>query len=147
MQIHNLKRHTGRKYKKIIGRGGKRGTTSGRGTKGQKARAGHRIRPEIRDMIKKLPKRRGHRALRVYRKPLAINLDSLELAFATGALVDQVSLIAVGLIRASRRGNQVKILADGTLTKPLTFQGLTLSAAAKAKVLAAGGEIKPLAKT
>ena len=56
MQIHQIQRQTKLAKKKIIGRGGKRGTTAGRGTKGQKARAGHRIRPEIRDTIKKIPK-------------------------------------------------------------------------------------------
>ncbi|MBI4136288.1 MAG: hypothetical protein HY481_01940 [Candidatus Vogelbacteria bacterium] len=59
--MHQLKRQHPRQRKKIVGRGGKRGTTAGRGTKGQKARAGHRIRPAIRDVIKKLPKRRGYR--------------------------------------------------------------------------------------
>ena len=41
-----------------VGRGGKRGKTSGRGTKGQNARAGHKKRPEMRDLIKKIPKQR-----------------------------------------------------------------------------------------
>ena len=50
-----LKRKTQNKKPKLVGRGSKRGKTSGRGTKGQKSRAGHKIRPEIRDRIKKLP--------------------------------------------------------------------------------------------
>jgi len=56
MQIHNLKRIHPNKRSVSIGRGGRRGKTSGRGGKGQTARAGHKVRPEIRDMIKKLPK-------------------------------------------------------------------------------------------
>ena len=53
MQLHTLKRKTKNKTKKIVGRGGKRGTYSGRGLKGQKARAGRKIRPEFRDLLKK----------------------------------------------------------------------------------------------
>ena len=59
MQLHTLKRKTKNKTKKIVGRGGKRGTYSGRGLKGQKARAGRKIRPEFRDLLKKIPKQRG----------------------------------------------------------------------------------------
>jgi len=55
MQIHDLKPKTKQKKSRQIGRGGKRGTTSGRGTKGQSARAGNKKRPELRDIIKKLP--------------------------------------------------------------------------------------------
>ena len=46
--------------KRRVGRGGKRGKTSGRGHKGQRQHGGHGVRPELRDMIKKLPKLRGH---------------------------------------------------------------------------------------
>ncbi|OIO49751.1 MAG: hypothetical protein AUJ39_00315 [Parcubacteria group bacterium CG1_02_42_13] len=59
MQLHELAPIHINKGKKRIGRGGKRGTYSGRGTKGQKARAGHRIRPAERDLIQRLPKLRG----------------------------------------------------------------------------------------
>jgi len=60
MQLHQLKRNTPNKKAKRVGRGGKRGKTSGRGMKGQKARAGTSGRPEMRDIIKKIPKLRGH---------------------------------------------------------------------------------------
>jgi len=59
MQLHDLKPLHPNKSSKRVGRGGKRGTTSGRGTKGQRARAGHRIRPAERDLIQRLPKLRG----------------------------------------------------------------------------------------
>ncbi|KKW15207.1 MAG: hypothetical protein UY54_C0009G0005 [Parcubacteria group bacterium GW2011_GWA2_50_10b] len=59
MQFHTLKRKTARKYPKQVGRGGTRGKTSGRGTKGQNARAGRKKRPELRDFIKRVPKLRG----------------------------------------------------------------------------------------
>jgi ribosomal protein L15 len=61
MQIHNLKRAHKNKKDRIVGRGGKHAKTSGRGGKGQTARAGNKRRPELRDIIKKLPKNRGYR--------------------------------------------------------------------------------------
>ncbi len=59
MQFHTLKRKTANKKSRQVGRGGTRGKTSGRGTKGQNARAGHKNRPELRDFIKRVPKLRG----------------------------------------------------------------------------------------
>ncbi|HEY4503126.1 MAG TPA: hypothetical protein VJC14_01705 [Candidatus Paceibacterota bacterium] len=60
MQINNLKRVHKNKKDRIVGRGGKHAKTSGRGGKGQTARAGNKRRPELRDIIKKLPKNRGY---------------------------------------------------------------------------------------
>jgi large subunit ribosomal protein L15 len=59
MQFHTLKRKTANKKARQVGRGGTRGKTSGRGTKGQNARAGRKKRPELRDFIKRVPKLRG----------------------------------------------------------------------------------------
>jgi large subunit ribosomal protein L15 len=59
MQLHTLKPKTSRKKAKQVGRGGTRGKTAGRGTKGQNARAGRKKRPELRDFIKRIPKLRG----------------------------------------------------------------------------------------
>ena len=59
MQFHTLKRKTPNKKGKLVGRGGTRGKTSGKGTKGQNARAGRKKRPELRDFIKRVPKLRG----------------------------------------------------------------------------------------
>jgi len=59
MQLHEVKPTTINKSKKRIGRGGKRGTYSGRGIKGQKSRAGRKIRPAVRDLMQRTPKLRG----------------------------------------------------------------------------------------
>ncbi len=59
MQLHNLQSRTKRIRSRQVGRGGRRGKTAGRGTKGQNARAGRKKRPEIRDIIKRIPKLRG----------------------------------------------------------------------------------------
>ncbi len=134
MQLHELKRKTPNRSKKRVGRGGKRGKTSGRGHKGQKARSGHRIRPELRDMIKKIPKMRGHgkhRAVSVRGdtiKSTVINIGTIEKYFDNGATVSPATLYAKKLIHM-RAGKlpKVKILGKGKLTKKVTFEGVALS--------------------
>lgn len=61
MQLHQLKPIHKFKKPKRVGRGGKRGIYSGRGIKGQKSRAGHKLKPIIRELIKRYPKLRGYR--------------------------------------------------------------------------------------
>lgn len=74
MQIHNLKRTHKNKRDRLVGRGGKHAKTSGRGGKGQTARAGNKRRPELRDIIKKLPKNRGYQ-FKSKKKPFLLGLD------------------------------------------------------------------------
>ena len=76
MQIHNLKRQHKNKKDRLVGRGGKHAKTSGRGGKGQTARAGNKRRPELRDIIKKLPKNRGYQ-FKSIRKPLVVKTDKI----------------------------------------------------------------------
>ncbi len=146
MQLNTITPRTKNKKNAAVGRGGKRGKTSGRGGKGQTARAGHHIRPEVRDLIKKLPKRRGHgknraRTVRTNRIPVsAVNLDALELNYKAGETVSPATLLAKGLVRRAKgRAPAVKILATGTITKALVIKGCTLSAAALASLTKAGG--------
>ena len=146
MQLNSLSPRTKNKKNAPVGRGGKRGKTSGRGGKGQTARAGHKIRPEVRDLIKKLPKRRGHgknraRTVRTNRIPVsAVNLDALELNYKAGETVSPATLLARGVVRRSKgRAPIVKILGTGELTKALTVKGCSLSAAALAAIVKAGG--------
>ncbi len=148
MQLHELKPKTKRKTSRRIGRGGKRGKTSGRGMKGQKARTGNSTRPEMREFIKKLPKLRGHgknRALTVNAervRPIVINLGALETAFAAGATVNPQNLVTHGLIRQKgRRAPTVKILATGDLSKKFVISSCTVSASARTKIEAMGGTI------
>ena len=124
MQLHQLK-PINRKYKKPrVGRGGKRGTYSGRGTKGQKARAGHRIRPAERDLIQRLPKLRGFKNPPLYPKSQIVNLDDLGKS-VTDNIINAKVLIAAKLIKDSR--GPIKILARGKATRPMIFQGLRVS--------------------
>src|SRR5581483_3691638 len=119
-----------------------KGKTSGRGVKGQKARAGHRIRPDVREKLKKLPKLRGY-AFKAFRpKPAVVNLSALEVAFGAGESVTPTALIERGLVQA-RKGEvpSVKILGGGELTKKLAVSGCTVSSSAKEKIEKAGGSL------
>lgn len=78
MQIHNLKRVHKNKKDRLVGRGGKHAKTSGRGGKGQTARAGNKRRPELRDIIKKLPKLRGYQFNSI-RKAVPVSEDKIVL--------------------------------------------------------------------
>lgn len=142
MQLHTLTRKTEQKDEKRVGRGGSRGKTSGRGTKGQKARAGHSIRPDIREKLKKLPKLRGYRFTSIQAKPSVVNLASLEVAFASGDAVNPKTLQERGLVR-SRKGTTpaVKVLGTGEITKKLVVSGCTVSTSAKEKIEKAGGSV------
>ena len=142
MQLHQLKRKTENKGSKRVGRGGGRGKTAGRGTKGQKARAGHRIRPDVREKLKKLPKLRGYAFNTISLKPAVINLSVLEGMFAAGDAVNPVILRERGAVRG-RKGvaRGVKILGDGELTKKLVITGCAVSVSAKTKIEKAGGTI------
>lgn len=135
MQIHQLKPvHKGRRSQRV-GRGGKRGTTSGRGTKGQKARAGHKIRPAERDILKKIPKLRGYKFKSFRFQPAVVNLADLEEKFKTGEEVSPKVLLEKGLIhRIKGRTPAVKVLGKGELKKKLAFKDVTFSQSAAAKI-------------
>ncbi|MEO6536747.1 MAG: uL15 family ribosomal protein [Candidatus Paceibacterota bacterium] len=147
MQTNTLKAATPRITSPRVGRGGKRGKTSGRGTKGQNARSGHKKRPEMRDLLKKLPKRRGFgknrsRTVRPQVIYSAVNLSALEKNFAAGEIVSPLSLMQKSLVNT--RGGYIlpiKILGTGTLTKSLTIVDCFASEAATTAVLAAGGSL------
>ncbi len=148
MQLNSLSPRTKNKKNAPVGRGGKRGKTSGRGGKGQTARAGHKIRPEVRDLIKKLPKRRGHgknraRSVRTNRiATSAVNLSALEASYKAGETVSPSSLVARGLVRRAKgRAPVVKILGTGELTKAFSVKGCAVSVSARAAITAVGGTI------
>ena len=98
MQIHNVVRKTPNRKKMLVGRGGKKGKTAGRGTKCQKARAGHKIRPEWRDIIKKLPKLRGYAFNSIQDKASVVNVGDLDRVFNAGDDVSTLTLADKKLI-------------------------------------------------
>jgi large subunit ribosomal protein L15 len=111
-----------------VGRGGKRGTYSGKGSKGQLSRAGRKLRPEIRDFIKKIPKKRGYRFKSFAVKPQVVNLKDLEKKYNNGEIVSPETLLEKGLIvKVNNKIPDVKILGDGELKKKLKVENCRMS--------------------
>ena len=146
MQLNSFAPRTKNKKPEPVGRGGKRGKTSGHGHKGQSSRAGHKIRPEMRDIIKKIPKLRGHgknrsRTVRTNRILVsAVNLAELEANYRAGEIVSPASLVVKGLVRRAKgRAPLVKVLGVGPIAKALVIKNCTISTVALKALLAAGG--------
>lgn len=155
MNLSDLKPNTTRKSQKRVGRGGKRGTFSGSGSKGQKSRAGAGVKPGFRGGDNRIwqlfPKKRGaskkpgssrphhrHRFFQLrHSKPEVLDLNILN-KLKEGQLVTPDILIQEGLVSSK----DIKILSDGELNKKLNFEGLRFSNSAKQKILKAGGSIK-----
>ena len=136
MQIHELKVNK-KKSRKRIGRGGKRGTYSGRGMKGQKARSGTKKDPLFEggrsSLIDRLKKTRGFKS--PHPKKVIINLGDLEKNFKDGDAIDIKSLIKSKLISRLEAKRGVKILGNGKLTKRLTVdKNILLSRSVKKAV-------------
>ncbi|MCD6528371.1 50S ribosomal protein L15 [bacterium] len=143
MQLHQLKPNHKRKKRKRVGRGGKRGTYSGRGIKGQKARSGAKGKPIIRELIKRYPKLRGYKFKSKKSKIAILNLEALEKSFNSKERVTPEILLEKKIIRKIKgRLPEVKILGKGEITKPLIIEGCQLSKQAKEKIEKAGGTVK-----
>jgi len=153
MQIHELKPKTKRDDKKRVGRGGKRGTYSGKGQKGQKSRSGAGIRSDFRGgdspIWKTFPKQRGatkktdikHRTFRVKRsKPFAINISNIDSIFLDGDVISVETLIEKGFI--SSKSEKVKILGGGDINKKVSIKGIPTSKSAQDAIVKAGGSIE-----
>jgi len=101
-----------------VGRGGKRGTFSGHGGKGQTARSGRNFRPIIREVLKRYPKLRGYKNHRAKVKAEVVDIKYLEAGFENGQTVNPRALAAKNLVRrVSGKCPQVKILGTGNITK------------------------------
>ncbi len=148
MQVHELKPPRGsRRERKRVGRGdgSGHGTYSGRGSKGQKSRSGVGIRLGFEGgqtpLIKRLPYRRGFTNIfRVAYVP--VNVGQLD-RFEAGSEVTPELLKDVGIIKTLRQ--PVKILGGGEIAKALTVRAHKFSAAARAKIEAAGGSVEEVA--
>jgi large subunit ribosomal protein L15 len=142
MQLNTLKRQHPNKKHQQVGRGGTRGKTSGRGGKGQTARAGNKRRPEIRDIIKKLPKLRGYRFASFDIKASPVNVGALNV-FTAGEVVSPKALFEKNIVR--RVGGKlpsVKILGTGEISVKISVIDCLVSKVAKEKIEKAGGTIK-----
>jgi large subunit ribosomal protein L15 len=144
MQLHTISSQQDKK-KKRVGRGGKRGTYSGRGIKGQRSRAGRRIRPQLRDILKKIPKKRGYKFKSFRIRPRIVNVSLLNMFYTAGEVVSPRTLAEKGILKqqSGSRG-VVKILGNGNLTKKLTVEGCDVSTLAKEKIEKVGGAVQDL---
>lgn len=147
MKLHELAPTPGahRKRRRIgRGLGSGRGTTAGKGTKGQNARAGGGVPPYFEGgqlkLVKKLPFRRGFKNVaRVEYQ--SVNLKDLQ-QFSAGSTVDVAALVTAGLLKSDKE--RVKILATGEIDRALTITAHRFSATARQKIEAAGGSCNAL---
>ena len=128
--------------RKRVGRGdgSGHGTYSGRGCKGQKSRSGYKMSRGFEGgqlpLIKRLPRKRGF--VNIFRTEYSVvNLDKLNM-FEAGSEVTPETLVAAGVVKSLR--HPIKILAEGDISHPLSVKANRFSAAAKAKIEAAGGK-------
>lgn len=143
MQLHEIKpKHLSKKkYRK--GRGKRRGMYSGRGIKGQGARAGVKLQPIIRRIVKRYHKKRGYRYSTHRVKPEIVNVGRLQDVFQKGEVVSPESLVEKGVIRRkSGKLPKVKILGKGEIDKGLTLKEVTVSEGALEKIKKAGGDVQ-----
>lgn len=142
LTLHSMKPAKGSKTAKMrVGRGlGSRGTTAGRGQKGQKSRSGasgFKLRG-IRRLILATPKLRGFKSK--YPKASVVNVGDLAKHFKKGEKVTADMIVKKGLVRPSKSG--VKILGKGDIDFDLIITGCAVSKSAAEKITKAGGSIK-----
>ena len=146
--LHNLSPAPGaHRARKRVGRGPGSGTgkTAGKGHKGIKARAGHHGpgggKPHFEGgqmpLTRRLPKRGFTNIFRVENQ--VVRLEALN-DLPEGQEITPETLAAAGLIRA--RKGPAKLLANGTLTRPVTVRGVKMSASVREKIVAAGGRVE-----
>ena len=135
-----------KKDRKRVGRGdgSGHGTYSGRGSKGQKSRAGYKMRPGFEGgqlpLIKRLPRKRGF--TNIFRLEYSVvNISKLNI-FEAESEVTPEKLAAAGVVKSLR--HPIKILAEGDIDRPLSVTANRFSAAAKAKIEAAGGKVEEI---
>jgi large subunit ribosomal protein L15 len=139
--------HGARRPSKRVGRGNAsgHGTYSGRGLKGQKARAGGGVRASFEGgqlpLVRRMGRKRGF--TNIFRVEYqTVNLSRLT-RFAVGSEVTLETLLSAGIIKDQRK--PVKVLGDGALKGPLTIRAHKFSAVARQKIEAAGGKVEELA--
>ena len=139
---------TERAYRRVgRGQSSTRGQQSGRGGKGQTARAGHKIRPAMRDIIKKIPKRRGYgknRGRTVWEKKprsIAVTLAQIEANFAAGVEITPKLLAERGVIASQKHHIPMVKIVGNSVSKKFSIKGARVSTGAKAAIEKAGGTV------
>ena len=138
-----------KKSRKRVGRGDAsgHGTYSGRGRDGQKSRSGYSIKRGFEGgqlpLIKRLPQKRGF--VNIFRIEYSVVSIAKLNVFESGSEVTPEKMVASGLVKSLRQ--PVKVLADGDIDRPLSVKAHKFSAAAKAKIEAAGGKAEEINET
>lgn len=145
MKLNNLVKTTTKRKKRLgLGHGSGRVKTSGRGTKGQKARGDIPLSFEggALPLIKRLPFHRGKGRNKLHKKkPVIINVKVLNL-FKTGSIVDLASLVKNNIVsEKDAKAYGIKILGDGEISVVLTVK-LPVSKGAHKKIEKAGGKVE-----
>ena len=147
MGLHNLKPARGStSARKRVGRGpgSGLGKTAGRGEKGQKSRSGFKRKLGFEGgqmpLHRRVPKR-GFTNARFRTEYAIVNLERLEV-FDAGTIVTPDMLLKRGIIKKLKDG--LKILGDGTLSKPLTVRAHKFSAKAQERITGIGGKAEIL---
>ncbi len=146
MQLHDVDQgiHKYKKRKRIgRGTGSGHGKTASKGHKGHSSRQGFKQNPLFEGgqmpLARRVPKRGFVNG--AFKKDFAIiNLDRIDEAFEAGAVIDETALRAKGLVKG-RHDDGIKILGDGSVTKPFTIHAAKFSESAAAKITAAGGSV------
>ena len=145
MQINELKLKNKRQSKKVVGRGGKKGTYSGRGMKGQKARSGASINPLFEGgrstLIDHLKKKRGFKS--PHPKKTILKLSVIEKNFKDGDIISLESLLAKKMLAKKNSQDGIKILADvKDFKRKITLEkSILVSVSAKDLIEKSGGKI------
>jgi large subunit ribosomal protein L15 len=132
-----------KKKKKVVGRGGDRGGTSGKGNKGQKARSGGYVKAQFEGgqtpLTRRLPKV-GFNNKVFSKKYIAVSfsvLEKLSEIYKTDELTREIFEIS----RIIKKKERIKILSNGNITKALKITVDACSKSAKEKIEAVGGSI------
>lgn len=138
MQIHELK-VAKKKNRKRIGRGGKTGTTAGRGSNGQKSRTGASVDPLFEGgrstLLERMKKVRGFKS--IHPKKHTVTLTDLERVLVDGDVVTRALLVEKRIVDKKALHEGVKIVATGTLTKKLTLGADVLASETAKKAFSA----------
>lgn len=140
--LHTMQPKTGaRKTKRRNGRGlGRKGTTGGRGQKGQSSRSGvgGLQRLGMRKLILATPKLRGFRSM--HPDAAVVNVGDIARAYIAGEVVSPRTLLKKGLITTTEHG--AKVLGTGELAVAVTVKGCEISKSAAEKIAKAGGKVE-----
>jgi len=128
-----------KKNRKRVGRGGKRGTYSGRGLKGQKSRSGSSglKRKGMRQLVERTHKLRGFTS--IHARPAIVSLGALNKTFKDGDKLTPQLILKHGLVETIKAG--VKILASGEIKIKIIVSGCSLSQAAQTAIEKVGGQV------